>query len=364
MVVSAHTCVRLRLNLILIIEKTPDQAEYFMIYNQALFGLSSDTTGDYLILSASLTASTSNQTYLNYAKRSSDFLQQLYQGDGRFWNMIDSRNCNILTDNPTVPYDTGAVVHALSIFAPLTQNTSTMAFIREVVIKSTTYPPWHDGSGILFAHPEDLARLMRGYTEVYKGNSTPSDLKTYLKSYISNQAPTESSTNAGDNAEQLSGQPQVAAISALLSGMALDQDSNPSSSGPSSTVPRGYILGGVMGGIAGIGLLILAIWLYKRGIKGSREPTNPGCVVTPFDLPVSTLDQKSPRAGDSKQTKPGPSSNSMVSNSALPTTHAVDVTTDNLISALGQRLESERVRNGRGWNLNESPPGYPESQRD
>ncbi|KAL0567220.1 hypothetical protein V5O48_014774 [Marasmius crinis-equi] len=144
----------------------------------------------------------------------------------------------------------------------------------------------------------------------------------FLRQY---NAVTESSTNAGDNAELLGGQPQVAAISVLLSGMALNQDSGSdspvsptSSSEPPSTVPKGAIVGGVMGGIAGIGLLIVMIWLYRRGIKGPRESPDPECVVTPFDLPVSALDQKSPRTSDPKQAIPGASSNPMIANSVLP----------------------------------------------
>ncbi|KAL0571297.1 hypothetical protein V5O48_010661, partial [Marasmius crinis-equi] len=367
------------------------------IVNTQIVGLTPSATGDFLTLAASLAALTGNRTYIDSAEESVDFLLHAYQGDGRFWNMIDSRNCSVLKDNPAVAYDTGSVIHALSIVAPLTQNSSTTTFIRQVITKSTTYPSWHDGLGILniTANGESLARLTRGYTEVYKGKNTATDLKTYLKSYILNQysAVVGISTTAGSNiygqtwngqaATQFSSEPQVAAISALLSGMLLDQDGDsvpestpspsPSPDRPSS-VSTGAIIGGVLGGVVGVGIVILLVWRWRRRKpRESKEALVPETAISPFHGPdpASAVTDKSRRAGDLHQNLRGDFSRSIastypedVSSPVASEPQSTDLTVEELLSVLNQRLRNDRIRGERGWDPDESPPQYyPESER-
>ncbi|KAL0565004.1 hypothetical protein V5O48_017029 [Marasmius crinis-equi] len=354
-------------------------------------------------LSASLAAVTSNQTYNDYARKTAEFLQRglLYQNNGTFWNWLDPRSCTPKMNAPTFPVDTGSIIHALSIFAGLNQNTSTLAFLHDVVPGATTFNNWHDGSGILSLpdNSEGLSQLIRGFAELYKANNTPTDLKSYLKSYLSNQARfnavTQLSTAAGSNiyggiwdglpASQFNNQFQAAAISALLGGSILsqdDEDSGPalppkSSPDPAASVPTKAIIGGVVGGVVGGAIVTLAIWLFRRRknqIKESKEePSDPEFTISPFDLSASPVNPKSRRPGNLEQTHErdtdvdwscsiGNDSES-VGDAATTTTQAFEALVEDLRWALNQQVQTERMHNERGWETDENPPQYQESEQ-
>ncbi|KAL0565005.1 hypothetical protein V5O48_017030, partial [Marasmius crinis-equi] len=365
-------------------------------------------------LSASLTAATSNQTYLDYARKSIDFLQQhLYRGNATFTG-ADARNCSVDPTTKPNPYETGSVIHALSLVASLDKNATVMSFIHDIVIATTTYAPWHDGSGILSTgdNGEGRAHMMRGYTELYQGNNTPIDLKTYLGTYLATQynAVTNISKLAGSDIYGLewdtkpsdigfSAQSQTAAISVLVSGMTLSQSGDsgtptpePTSSiNPSASVPKGAVAGGVVGGIAGIGLIILAIWLYKRGkhdwIKESRRPPDAEHIVNPFPLAESRLNEAREKPGpahardsteisatrqrDSKLSEKRDASRTTAGDHTNTgggvgpsSSQSVDDTIENLLAALNRRLRDERRQvDNRQWDPEESPPRYPEGEQ-
>ncbi|KAL0572026.1 hypothetical protein V5O48_009932 [Marasmius crinis-equi] len=326
-------------------------------------GVSVSATGDFLILSASLAAVTSNRTYFDFAEASVEFIQRhFYQGNGLFGNYLNVNDCSV-PPKPPFPYDTGCIIHALSLVASLTQNASTISFLRNVVAGATTYGAWHDASGILMDSGESLAHLMRGYAELYKGNNTPTDLKSYVKSYISNQynAVTEISTVAGSNiyeqkwngqlATQFSTQPQAAAISALLGGALLDPDDSLESNRTSASVPKGVIAGGVIGGVLTIGLTLGVIWFHIRRKRREKELANPDTTASPFYL-TTTLGrtEKSRRPANLKQAHRPDTSRSTASDYSETATdvtsstrQALDVTMEDLLSALNQRLQSERM---------------------
>ncbi|KAL0577229.1 hypothetical protein V5O48_004747 [Marasmius crinis-equi] len=367
--------------------------------NPNTLGVTASATGDFSILSASLAAATSNRTYLDYATKSAEFLRlHLYQGNGVFANMLDTKDCTVAKS--TFAYDTGCVMQALSLNAALTQNTTNILFLYDVVAGATTQNEWHDGSGVLSIaeNGESLAHLMRGYTELYKGNNTPTDLKSYLKSYISNQynAVTQISTQVGSNiygpiwnespTDKFSNQSQVAAISALLGGMIITLDaspgagsdgngnSNPSASG---SVPKGAIAGGVVGGVLGLGLIIGGVWFYTRSRKRrqeEKETLDPEIVAAPWSPSTVTETDRSssiPRYtkqsrnyGHRRDASRVTTNTNYVSESVDPpsstTSPAGEVTTEDLLAVLAHRLRNERLGSGRGWDSHESPPQYVE----
>ncbi|KAL0578265.1 hypothetical protein V5O48_003729 [Marasmius crinis-equi] len=196
-------------------------------------------------------------------------------------------------------------------------------------------------------------------------------------------------TNASSNgkpATQFDSMTQVVAISALMSGMTLDQNNNPPTSSsdlPPSvpSVPKAAIAGSVVGGIMGIAVIIILTWLYKHrkhGINWPWEPSHPELIVSPFQLQASAVDRKSRGPSDLKQTRSGASSMTsahsevvtgpvlpaeMIPDPVLPTSQFVDITLDDLVLELNQRLQSEQMQIGRGWDPDEAPPRYPESQQ-
>ncbi|KAL0564461.1 hypothetical protein V5O48_017585, partial [Marasmius crinis-equi] len=249
---------------------------------------------------------------------------------------------------------------------------------------------------------ESQAHMMLGYTKLYQGNNTPTDLKTYLESYIANQyyAVTNISRFPGSSIYGLewdekptgafNGQSQAAAISVLLGGMTLTQGGDSGSPQPnptpstntSATVPEGAIAGSVMGGIAGISLIVLGIWLYRwQGYgwrKKSRKPSSSQSIVDPFPQetpgPLNAhdltgisgthqtnwklsekQDAASTTAEDCANTGRGVGSSS---------SQSVDDTIEFLLLELNRRLRDERRQlDNRQWDPEESPPGYPESEQ-
>ncbi|KAL0578263.1 hypothetical protein V5O48_003727 [Marasmius crinis-equi] len=283
-----------------------------------------------------------------------------------------------------------------------------MPFIREIVAGATTYGPWHDSSGILSLgtsdNGESRVHMMRGYIKLYQGNNTPADLKTFLGSYIAIQyhAVTNISRFLGSNiygsewdkepSGTFSAQSQTAAISVLVSGMTLSQGGDSRSPDPdpmpstntSASVPKGAIAGVVAGGIAGIGLIVLAIWLYRRRKHWMRESSDPEHIVNPLPLLDSRLkeERKKPdrshagdptgisaiRQNDSKRSETRDASHTSAED--CPNTvgevapfapQSVDNTIENLLLALNRRLRDERRQGDRQWDPEESPPRYPDS---
>ncbi|KAL0572027.1 hypothetical protein V5O48_009933 [Marasmius crinis-equi] len=201
---------------------------FHQIFDRNKFGVSASATGDFLILSASLTAVTSNRTYFDFAEASVEFIHRLHQGNGLSKNYLNVRDCTEVKKDPSLLHD--------------------------IVAGATSNGAWNNGVGMLrvLEDGERRAHLMRGYTELYRANNTPTDLKAYLKSHISNQARihslsynavTDTSvTKAGSNiygnewdgdgvpAPQFSNWTQAAAIAALLGSMVPNQDGDESTS--------------------------------------------------------------------------------------------------------------------------------------
>ncbi|KAJ8090142.1 hypothetical protein PM082_018726 [Marasmius tenuissimus] len=338
--------------------------------------LNAGTTG----LSAALSSATSNQTYLDLAQKSADFVRRhLYRGSGVFLNQIKSKDCSPVGSN-VFPYDTGSIVLGLSILASLTRDTSTMAFVREIVVESTSNSSWHQPGQILnlervrFSdHDEPKVHLMRGYTALYRANTTSTDLKSYLGSYISTQfnSVVDLSASPGSNVYgpeydgpvgvRFDNSSQAGAIAALLGGLAVGRNNasqtpsgSPSvdSDSRSRSTPVGVIVGAVIGGIALVGLVIASVWTYNRRCRTKAQDHE---IVTPWKAPTSLnkgwQDGHRPSLPgfvvDDRNTRQTPGDR--VSNTS-PITGA---TTEELVLALNQRLRNE----GR-WDLNEAPPEY------
>ncbi|KAL0567390.1 hypothetical protein V5O48_014603 [Marasmius crinis-equi] len=343
-------------------------------------GLTASATGDFLILSASLAAATSNRTYLDYATKSAEFIQRhLYRGAGQFSNGLDTQNC--IAGESTFPYDTGCVIQALSLAVSLTQDTSTITFLHNVVIEAMQ-AAWHDGMGILSIvdNSESLAHLLRGYAEVYRAKSTPANLKSSLGSYILHQynAVTQNSTIAGSNiygqkwsgppTETFSNQSQAAAISVLLGGMALTPDAGPaadpdgnSNSNPSDSVPKGAIAGGVIGCGLAIGLSVGGVWFCFRKRRRESISSKSKVIVTPFNLQTTTEKAQNPsilKLDHLRQTHGSDASRTASDNRAAASSRMQ--VTDGVLAVPAQSRETERRGAERGWDPHQSPPVYVE----
>ncbi|KAK1222665.1 hypothetical protein PQX77_014481 [Marasmius sp. AFHP31] len=330
--------------------------------------LAFDFPRDFLVLSAALSGATSNQTYLDLAQKSADFVQRhMYWGNGVFVNQINSKDCSPVNRNSQFAYDSGAIIHGLSILSSLTQNTSTMAFVRDLVLNTTSNSTWHQSGQILnLQHVrlsdggEPKVHLMRGYTELYRANTTATDLKSYLGSYISTQfnSVVDRATSPGSNIYgpqydgpagiQFDKDSQAGAIAALLGGLAVGGNSALETPGEGSdprsrSVSVGAIVGAVVGGVALVGLATASIWIYRRR---RRVETHGDGKVTPWEAPANSHDKTHGLHGGHGHLASG---NGDSSTSPGVTT----ATTEELVLALNQRLRDERQ-----WDPSEIPPEY------
>ncbi|KAK1222663.1 hypothetical protein PQX77_014479 [Marasmius sp. AFHP31] len=347
--------------------------------------LNAAATGDFLILSAGLSSATSNRTYLELAQKSADFIQHhLYSGNGVFLNQLKSTDCSPVNKNSQFPYDSGSIIHGLSMLSSLTRNTSTMDFVQELVGKTTSNSTWHQSGPILNLENvrlsnsgEPKVHLMRGYTELYRANTTPTDLKTYLGSYISTQfnAVVDLATSGGSNiyGSQYDGPPgvqfnndsQAGAVAALLGGLAVggNNASTTTSPGapysgpepPSHSSPVSAIVGGVIGGIAFAGLIAASLWAYRRRARAKPQDHE----IAPTYEPSTPSFGTAPRfIGEHRPFPPGTSTVSGRSytssdSGATSTSGFMPPTTEELVLVLNQRLRNE----GR-WDPSELPPDY------
>ncbi|KAJ8090133.1 hypothetical protein PM082_018717 [Marasmius tenuissimus] len=334
-------------------------------------------------LSAALSNATSNKTYLELAQKSADFVQRhMYAGNGVFLNQLNSTDCSPVNKNSHFAYDSGSIIHGLSILSSLTRNTS--AFLREVVESTTSNSTWHQPGPILNLKNvrlsdggEPKVHLMRGYTELYRANTTPSDLKSYLGSYISTQfnAVVDLATSGGSNiygsqyngpaGVQFNNDSQAGAVAALLGGLAVggkkaftapspgppDAGSEPRSK--SSSV--GAIVGGVIGGIALAGILAASLWVYRRRARAKsrdHEIAAPYAVTTPSFTTAPSF---------GGEYRPSLLETSTVSGRGYPTSDSGATSTSGIMSPTTEELVlvlNQRLRNEGRWDPNELPPEY------
>ncbi|KAL0057300.1 hypothetical protein AAF712_016062 [Marasmius tenuissimus] len=215
---------------------------------------------------------------------------------------------------------------------------------------------------------EPRAHLMRGYTELFLANTTPTDLKSYLRSYISTQfnAVADLATAGGSNiygpqyngpsGAQFNSDSQAGAIAALLGGLTVGGNNPSAGSGPrSQSVPVGAVLGGVIGGIALAGLVATSLWVYRRRVRAKSQDHK---TASQWGAPDPFLDTLPTTTG--KNLPPPPEASIFLSRSDANSDSGVTSTLEfmatameGLVSTLNQRVENERR-----WDPNEQPPEY------
>ncbi|KAK0221376.1 hypothetical protein IW262DRAFT_1373299 [Armillaria fumosa] len=283
-------------------------------------------------VSALLAEATSNQTYLDAATESANFIQShlLNPSSNIVWfSMSANGTCSPLTGD--VPYGSGIFIEGLVVLANITHNVSTETLLRSTVVAVATDAQWQESDGIIASSPSypGGCYIVRALATLYERNTTSSDLREYTKEYVGVQynAVIDLATSVGSNiygpwtgppSISFSSDNQTAAISALLSAIQLvdDQPSSNSSVNSTSTVipsptgstspsplptkksPTGRIIGGVVAGLAVIAIIIVGTLLLRRKHRRSNDNESHFSVdgsspriLTPFmdtSIPVSS----------------------------------------------------------------------------
>ncbi|PBK84200.1 hypothetical protein ARMGADRAFT_974338 [Armillaria gallica] len=264
--------------------------------------LTSLASGFFLVVSALLAEATSNQTYLNAAIESANFIQShLLNPSNIVWESISS-NASCSVNSWENPYASGIFIEGLVILANITRNVSTEALLRSTVVAVATDTQWQGLDGIIASSGSDPGGyyIVRALAALYERNTTSSDLREYTKEYIGVQynAVIEHATSGGSNiygawtgppSTSFSSDNQTIAISALLSAIQLvdHQPSSKPSDNPTSIAiaspsastsplptkknPTRTIVGGVVAGLAVLAIIIMGTFLLRGKYRRSNE---------------------------------------------------------------------------------------------
>ncbi|PBK61086.1 hypothetical protein ARMSODRAFT_1025986 [Armillaria solidipes] len=267
--------------------------------------LSGMESGLFLVLSALLAEATSNQTYLDAAIESANFIQShLFDPSNIVLNSVSSKSNESCSVNSTVfSYNSGIFIEGLAILASITRNTSTEALLRSTVVAATTDTLWQDLDGIIGTTDIGGHHIVQALAALYERNTASSDLREYIKEYIGVQynAVLKKATSGGSNIYGLpwtrplgtsfSSFNQTVAVTALLGAIRLVDDEPSSTSSDSHTSTRtptakittsplppkknatGAIIGGVMGGLVALVVTIVCFLLCRRRhLQRNRSP--------------------------------------------------------------------------------------------
>uniref|UniRef100_A0A0W0F6R7 Putative glycoside hydrolase family 76 protein n=1 Tax=Moniliophthora roreri TaxID=221103 RepID=A0A0W0F6R7_MONRR len=376
----------------------------FELKGDEVTALTADATSIFFLLSAYLGEVTSNQIYIDAAKRSLGFIRtQLLSRQGLVMRGIyadQNRSCETLFD--TYPYNTGFTIEALSILTGLSDEESDQEQMERTIAEATNTGGWQNGNGVVswrggYGDPH----LIRALSTVYVRTPRTSELSAYIKSYLGVQfnAVTELATSGGSSiyGGQWNGPPvdkfeadnQTAAVQVLLAAIPLSEEStspitpvNPVESDsppPKKPSAAGAIAGGVVGGLTVLMMIGIAVIFIRRRRYRRYEPP----MVSTFDVghvqPIPprqsvgkgrknsapttpiyhfkerTSQRPTPSGGEAStpafQATPVRSSTYV----AEPERPVNQMTTAELVQVLNGRLQTGQ------WSEEELPPEYPQS---
>ncbi|KAG7100237.1 hypothetical protein E1B28_002011 [Marasmius oreades] len=299
----------------------------------------SSPSAAFFTLSALLGELTSNNTYTQYANRTLQFLKNFSyfphsNGPQNEKSVFALENVNdgfcLSTGFPAWFPDTGTIIEGLSILASSTNDTSIDGLLQDAINSSTVYRDSKqlDGviqlSGVPLGFPSGDAYLVRGLATAYKRNQVHPTMREYVKEFITVQynALLDNSTLEQSNIyvdpgtgpldripqRSLSKSNQTYAAMVFVQAINPDNSTSPggngkppsgtgsgaSSPGTKNATKSGEIAGGVVGGLAFIGLLsgltaCLCIRRRRRR-RGLGKLPSISYLISPFQIPGSSGD--------------------------------------------------------------------------
>ncbi|KAJ7581930.1 hypothetical protein C8J56DRAFT_1168523 [Mycena floridula] len=302
--------------------------------------INSLSTGSLLVMSALLAESTSNATYLTTARTSATFMHShLLSVQNIVLDSISAQatdNCSI-DNNSTYGYNQGLTVEGLAVLASLDPSDfDTQNLLHSTIVPAVTSLHWHvtDGSGIITDTGKSGSNdfVINGVIAAYNRNPTNEALRSYLRDYIGVQynAVLDLATTGNDiySESWIGASPtaayspfaQRAAISVLLAGISVQNDTASAPVGTSSPAPAphkskaGPIAGGIVGGLFLVAVIISAIFfLYRRrrgpaprNIIDLNEPAYVSATRAPETRAITSLDTLPPMASRLLELAPQP----------------------------------------------------------
>ncbi|KAJ7586171.1 hypothetical protein C8J56DRAFT_1165741 [Mycena floridula] len=306
--------------------------------------INSLSTGSLLVMSALLAESTSNATYLTAARTGATFMHShLLSVQNIVLDSISAQatdNCSIV-NNRIFGYNQGLTVEGLAVLASLDPgDVETQNLLYSIIVPAVTSLHWHvtDGSGIITdtGKPGSNDFVINGVIAAYNRNPTNEALRSYLRDYIGVQynAVLDLATTGNDiySESWIGASPtaayspfaQRAAISVLLAGISVQNDTASAPVGTSSPAPApapaphkskaGPIAGGIVGGLFLVAVIISAIFfLYRRrrgpasrNIIDLNEPAYVSATRAPETRAITSSDTLPPMASRLLELAPQP----------------------------------------------------------
>ncbi|KAJ8074471.1 hypothetical protein PM082_015372 [Marasmius tenuissimus] len=358
---------------------------------------------------------TGNQTYLNAASQSLDFIRaHLYNDQHVVEDTIVSDTCKVQA--MIAPFNSAYMIEGMSILCSITSNQSTTQLLRDTLAATIYNKAWQKDDGIISygsGHSGDWA-MVHALSAVYRRNSTAPDLREYIRDYLTVQynALLDSAT-AGSNiyggswigppGTQLDPSNQTSALTVLISAITLENttssapppvESSDTPPNPDSTSSTRSNIGGIVGGAVGgtlflVGLGVGIWWLLSRrrhrqqaveaeGTWASYQPVSTGTssdysVVSPTPGHSNQSDQLlgaiggAPQSHQQKHLAPArrlaPTSSSLRSEPSASSDRGISSVNELAAELHALRLQQARLQE-RIWEEEDGPPPeYFESMR-
>ncbi|THV03949.1 hypothetical protein K435DRAFT_962088 [Dendrothele bispora CBS 962.96] len=273
-------------------------------------------TGSFLILSAALYEATNNQTYLEAANKSLNFIHaHLYNVQNVVQDQISAmQNASCSTSNTIFSYNAGLMIEGMAILASITNDTSTQQLLESTVSAALSNDIWQGQDGVLRTGD---AKLVNALMAVYNHNTISSAMQNYVKDYLGVQynavieMATENNSNIygsswiGPPSSKFDSFNQTQALGVLIGAISLTNDTIPNSSptsspaspsatnippGPKPQSKSGIIIGSILGSLAFVVFLGCMIWFFlKRKHHNQRDvQCSPFGLDSDQDLQVQT----------------------------------------------------------------------------
>ncbi|KAK7030949.1 hypothetical protein VNI00_013896 [Paramarasmius palmivorus] len=363
-------------------------------------------TASYLLMSALLLEITNDTMYLDSAIETETFYYNHLQNTrGTLLDGIRADGCSISDESH--PSNEGLMMEGLAVLSYITKNETITQHFFEVLESTISNPKWHASNGVINADTQQASAervgqyIVRGLTAFYHRNTTPSELRTYIRGYLGVQynAVLDNAREQGSDiyGPSWTGPPsssfaldnQTNALTALAVSIPLVNETSsttgghpdPPSDSPSASSGRpsnvGVITGSVIGSLTFLAfVIVLSLHAIRRKNRsralhqtgGSQVAPDPftGTEKTPEmnETRRQKLEQLYP-AGVSQQSSES-SRGSRITETFTETSAYMSSETDtlgNLPTAALVRLVNARLQPGL-WREDEVPPEYATEQSE
>ncbi|KAK7030970.1 hypothetical protein VNI00_013918 [Paramarasmius palmivorus] len=356
-------------------------------------------TASYLLMTALLLEITNDTMYLDSAIETETFYYNHLQNTrGTLLDGIHADGCTI--SDRSHPANEGLMIEGLAILSSFTKNETINQHFFTVLEGTLFNPDWHTFDGIINADTKTISAervgqyIVRGLTAFCHRNSTPSEIRTYVRGYLGVQynavvdyardqgsdiygpswiGPPSSSFSLDNQTNALTALvasiPDMQEMSSGTGGSHPDPPSGSPSASSGQSSNAGAIIGSVVGSLVFLAfVIVLSLYVIRRKTRNQVSHTDLGPVAVPYSITEKTPGMNEIRRQKFEQLHPAvifqqsseSSRASSVPETVTETSAYMSSETDtlgNLPTATLVRLVNARLQPGH-WREDEVLPEY------